>query len=224
MKTIVQVLLPVLALAALATAGPLCNTGVIIGGGGSCGTALVPVGTADPHWQLATPFPSLPSGPLLTATQLATLTFGSVFANTNDPAWIPNGPNSEWLTPSATAGHAEQGGQYVYQTTFTGSAAIIGRYSSDNELLEVFLNDALVSGFPLDGPTDFNIWTSFSITSGLIAGTNTLDFVVRNRGIGGIDTNPTVTGFRAEFVPEPSTIVFGLLGLGGITIFRRRRG
>src|SRR5260370_32926217 len=129
--TIVHVLLPVLALAALATAGPLpCNTGVV-DSSGTCGTALVPVGTADPHWQIGIPFPSLPSGPALTASQLMNLMFGPVYANTNDPAWIPNGPNSEWLTPSAMAGHAESGGQYVYQTTFTGLASIGGRFSSD---------------------------------------------------------------------------------------------
>jgi hypothetical protein len=225
MKTIAHVLSLVLAFAALATAGPLCNTGVSLG---LCST-LAAVGTADANWQLAQPFPSLPSGTALTAAQLLGLTFGAAYDNVPDPAWLPNGPKSEWLTPSLTGDNNELGGQYVYQTTFTNpgsTTGIQGQYSSDNELYEVFLNDTLVAGFPTDGPTGFNSWTSFTISSGFQAGTNTLDFVVRNRGVGGSDSSPTVTGFRAELaaVPEPSTMVLGLFGLGGFTIVRRRRG
>ena len=176
---------------------PLSNTGVR----DVCTTLPAgTVGAIDPHWQLATPYPSASSGTPIDPTE-PPLTFGPVYANTADTAWIPNGPFSEWVTPSATALHAELGGEYVYRTTFErlSAAPISGHYSSDNELLGVYLNGTLVPLFPLNGAADFNTWTYFTIASGILVGPNTLDFVVRNRGVGGADTSPTVTGLRVEF-------------------------
>lgn len=247
MKTIAHVLPLALALAALSTAGtlpplpgllPLCNTGVVDTGDFElCTTTLAAVGAADMNWNLSQIAP-FSSGTALTVAQLECLqgmgagcntnTFGPVHDNVADSVWLPNGPNSEWLTPSSKPDHPQFVGQYVYETDFSAvtTAVIEGQYSSDNELLEVFLNDALVTAFPLDGPNGFDSWTQFTLTSGFVSGTNTLDFVVQDDGVGGIDLGPAVTGFRAElgFVPEPSTMVLGLLGLGSFMIFRRRRG
>jgi hypothetical protein len=143
----------------------LYNTGV------SDLCTLLPLGSVDPHWQLATPYPSAGSGtPLINPTN-PLLPFDLVYANYADfgappaLAWLPNGPSSEWLTPSATATHQEFGGQYVYRTTFRSAIpTITGQYSSDNELLAVYLNGVLISGFPLNGAADFNVWTGFAIT------------------------------------------------------------
>jgi len=154
-------------------------------------------GTIDPHWQMATPYPSASSAHVLVDPENPPLTFGSVYTATNDPAWIPSSSSSAWITPTATASQQVLGGQYVYRTTFENSGTLSGRYSSDNELLAVYLNGVLTT-FPLNGGADFGTWTNFTLPV-LPSGPNTLDFVVRNRGAGGIDSNSTVSGLRVEF-------------------------
>ena len=180
--------------------------------------SFVAPGATDPNWRETY---AGPSGPPIGTPPT---TCGPAFANRNSASWLPNGPASGWITPSQPPGQSELGGQYVYCTVFDGVERFKGRYSSDNELLEVFLNGVVLTGFPLNGPADFDKWTDFGyISTGLVPLGNTLHFVVRNRGVGGIDANPTVTGFRAEFtVPEPSTVGLCLVGLGSF-IFSRRR-
>ena len=208
-----------------------CNTGVT-GSALTCGTALLGAGAPDSHWGLGNPFPTAPSGTLITALPT---TFSPAFANVNSVEWLSNGPDSGWVTPSALSEQAELGGQYVYHTTFTGDNPFAGRFSSDNELLGVFLNNTLLAGFPLNGPADFGIWrTPFNIIGGLNTGPNTLDFVVRNRGascgVVGLplgcnqDLNTTVTGFRAEFsaVPEPGIWLLFASGLAGLAAYRKK--
>lgn len=180
---------------------PLSNTGL----GDPC-TALK-VGDVDPHWQLATPWPSAPSGtiplPEDPTSSSFPLGFGPVYV-ANPDSWFANNGASQWLTPSmtGTATTPELGGEFVYRTTFESSPgnSIAGWYWSDNELLGVYLNGTLLQSFPLNGPSSFGkgAQTPFNITTGLTA-VNTLDFVVRNRGQGGIDTQPTETGLRVQF-------------------------
>jgi hypothetical protein len=194
------------------------NTGVSSTG------AVLAAGSTDPHWTKA--YATSSTTPI-TAAELALLTFGPAFANSNS-AWLVNGPDSGWITPSHPAGQTEPPGQYVYHTLFTGNTPFGGQYSSDNELFEVFLNSTLLPLFPVNGPLDFDTWTTFNIAVGLNSGVNTLDFVVRNRGIGGFPTAPTRTGFRVEFsgVPEidPNGLsaVLGLI-VGGLGLLERRR-
>lgn len=201
-----------------------CNTGVVA----TCGLPLLAPGLVDPNWSVAYAGPSGP--PIAAPPDL----FSSAYANRNSGSWLATGPNSGWITPSQLADKAEIGGQYVYHTVFDGLDAFKGRYSTDNELLVVFLNGMLLTGFPTTGPTDFGVWTDFGyIGAGLVAVGNRLDFVVRNRGascgVAGLppncdqDLNATVTGFRAEFtVPEPSVLGLCLMGLGSLVLLRRR--
>ena len=68
-------------------------------------------------------------------------------------------------------------------------------------------------------------WTAFAITSGFVAGTNTLDFIVQNSG------GPT--GVRVEMsgtadrlgggVPEPASWAMMLVGFGGMGALLRSR-
>jgi len=200
-----------------------CNTGVT-GNAVTCGAALLPDGSPDLHWSV-TPVPVAPSGAPIAAPPPPG-DFVPATAHVSTTAWLPNDTVSGWITPSSS--DLELGGQYVYRTSFTGDQAFGGRYLSDNEEIEVFLNALLVPGFPHNGPSSFVSaadWTNFVVADGLSAGLNVLDFVIRNRGFGGIDSDTTQTGFRAEFfeaaaVPEPSTL--SLLALGALALFGSR--
>jgi hypothetical protein len=120
-----------------------------------------------------------------------------------------------WITPSWTPAGATpvSGGQYVYRTTFQASvpAVIEGSYSSDNELLGVYLNGMPVSIF-LNSVKGFTKWTGFIIglNSPLLAPINTLDFVVENLGAGGQpiqsdDNQFTPAGLRVQFTDFPTS-------------------
>jgi hypothetical protein len=180
----------------------LSSTGI----GDACTT--LKAGDVDPHWQLAYPSPSAPSGttPLPDDPSNPPLTFGPVYVTTQDPAWFVNNGASQWITPaaSATSGTAtapspELGGEYVYRLTFTTPATSLnGLYWSDNEVVRLSLNGMQI--FPLNTATSFGPGSQTHFTIAPVAGVNTLDFVVRNRGIGGIDSQPTVTGLRVEFL------------------------
>jgi hypothetical protein len=101
-------------------------------------------------------------------------------------------------------------GDYVYRLVFdlTGlepsTAVITGRWTSDNVGPAVRLNGQ-ETGFTSDGSFPL-LGNPFTIASGFIDGTNTLDFVVNNAG-----TVANPTGFRcelsgtADFQPPPGT-------------------
>ena len=127
------------------------------------------------------------------------------------PPWMANGPTSKWLSPQASQAVGNQPGDYKYRITFDLStldhftAVINGRWSSDNAGAAVLLN-GVETGITFDG--NFAVFSPvFTITSGFLEGTNTLDFVVNNAPGPGI--NPT--GFRAEVsgtadpLPPPGT-------------------
>ena len=192
-----------------------CNTGVT-GIASTCGTVLLVTSSVDSHWTVAGPI--TPTFPVIA---IPPTIFGPAYANYN-PAWLANGPDSGWITPSALL-QEEPSGQYVYHTTFMDTALFGGRYSSDNELLEVFLNNSLLLGFPVNAGNAFDSWTTFSIAGGQ-PGLNSLDFVVRNRD-SSAPVTATTTGFRAEFsaIPEPSTLALYLVGLGSSILLRSRR-
>ena len=109
--------------------------------------------------------------------------------------WLTDGPNSKWIGPRTDAGNGNATGNYTYRTKFdlTGlnptTAVLSGQFAADNSAT------ILLNGVPV-GPASpgFNVFTSFTISSGFVAGINTLDFVVNNAPYAG--ANPT--GLRVE--------------------------
>ena len=154
----------------------LFNTGVDNSG------ALLPDGSTDPHYSLIiSADPSFP-GP---STEVINSSGYPI------PPWLSNGPSSKWIAPSANENIINPPGLYDYQITFnlTGldpsSAVIVGEWATDNSGV-IFINGTN-TGITNASSSAF---TSFTISSGFVAGLNTLDFKVTNGPTGG-PQNPT---------------------------------
>ena len=160
----------------------LFNTGVAANG------ALLASGSVDPHWQIVqSPDVSFPGPNAIVVNDVGFPI----------PPWLANGPASKWLAPQASQATGNQSGDYKYRISFNlngldrFNTVINGRWTSDNVGTQVLLN-GVATGFVNDG--NFGVLGSpFTITSGFVAGVNTLDFVVNNGGTG---ANPT--GVRVE--------------------------
>jgi hypothetical protein len=189
----------------------LFNTGVDDSGN------LLPDFATDPHYTIT-------SSPIGTDSTLAR----SAMNGFPIPPWVGDDMSSKWLIPANTdsAGDGPTG-IYIYETTFnvTGnpsSAAITGRYSSDNELINVIVNGVFTginNGTIGNDQSQYQQWWNLGTIQGLFhSGTNTIDFLVNNDG------GPT--GFRAELhgVAEPSSLALGgmsVLLLLGYACWRR---
>lgn len=202
----------------------LCNTG-LSNGSGVCTGPVVPAGngtTTDANWTIAVPSPSAPSAGVLSPCAFATestqcntaLAYSPAWVDYPDPSWLKNNDTSEWITPQT---ELNLGGQYVYAITFPVPAGsnfvtISGKLLSDNEVWGIWLSSGPLeciaeAGLAYDN-NYFNLatnftppWTAFKIVKAPVTsgGTATLYIVGRNRGDGGIDSDPTDTGLRVEF-------------------------
>lgn len=159
----------------------LFNTGVDAAG------ALLAAGVVDPHWRLVQSADAAAPGPNAFVVR----------EGFPIPPWVANGPGSKWIAPQADQSGGNRPGNYTYRLAFdlTGfdpaTAEIAGRWSSDNAGIEVRLNGQ-PTGLTFDG--NFGAFSrEFTLRSGFLEGTNTIEFVVNNAGEG---VNPT--GFRAE--------------------------
>jgi len=118
------------------------------------------------------------------------------------PPWLGDNPDSAWIAPTASTigGHAAAGqANFIYETRFdlTGfdpaSAAIVGRWATDNEGLDILLNGVSTGNVNRD---QFSAWTDFEVDHGFVSGVNTLTFVINN-GPGEPNT-ASPTGLRVE--------------------------
>lgn len=139
--------------------------------------------------------------------------------------WPKNDDLSGWITPALTS-NGDAAGQpdfiFTYTTRFdlTGydasTARVDGQLAVDDSLRAVLLNGQDI-GFTANGYSSFK---SFAITSGFLAGVNTLSFVTRN-------DNGGPTGLRVELastlvpVPEPAAALL-MAGGCGVLLLRRR--
>lgn len=172
--------------------------GVVFGTGLDETGALLAAGASDPHYILAASADPAHAGP------------EAIVVNDGYPiqadAWALNGPNSKWIAPWAnqndggTSGGGNPGGNYTYQTAFdlTGydisKVRLVGSWAVDNSGTDILVNGAS-TGITSPG---FGGLTSFTLTSaqGLVAGPNTLDFIVNNAVNTGATPNPT--GLRVD--------------------------
>jgi hypothetical protein len=158
----------------------LFNTGQNESGG------LLPGGSPDLHYQLVV-------NPDSTSHQPVVINSNSLVWT----AWLSNSATSQWIGPKSDGTGYGGPNPYDYQIKFnldcTNKVILTGRWAADNSGC-ILLNTNPIAdpgGTLYDSAwTNFSSWHSFTITSGFVAGENTLDFWVTN-GSG-------YTGLRVE--------------------------
>jgi hypothetical protein len=186
----------------------LFNTGVT-----TDNTTLAAAGTADLHYTLI----SEPAG-----TMGTTATIGNP---TSLPSgWTASTSTSQWISPTTNLGTIQPTGTFDYRTTFSlgpeyaNTAIITGKVAAHDDV--TILLNGNTTGITFTNAS--SLLNSFTITSGFKGGTNTLDFVVDNRG-GATGLQTQLSG-TVDIAPEPSTFAVMLgCGLGMIVYGRLRR-
>lgn len=151
---------------------------------------------------------------------------GSQAVTYRNSAWVANDADSRWI--SLTGNGTPVDGTTTYRLTFnlTGvdlnSVSISGLWGVDNNGW-INLNGAY-TGNQLLGTqySSFQTLHAFTLNSGFVAGLNTLDFIVEDKGV--------VTGLRvdslvgtANAVPEPASWALMLGGFAILGASLRRR-
>jgi hypothetical protein len=153
--------------------------------------ALLSAGTADPHYTFRGPDLNFP-GPE------AYVAFDSRYPI---PPWLANGPFSKWITPNASADAATNTlaveGTYTYETLIDlvtvdlSQFRLVGAWGMDNTGPDILVN-GISTG--IANTSGFGGLVPFEITTGLIQGLNSIEFVVNN----GTSTGPNPTGLRVD--------------------------
>ncbi len=131
-------------------------------------------------------------------------------------------------------------GDYEYQTVFnlTGldpsTAVLTGQWATDDPGVNIYINSQPTGNTIDDTPSyisnptppyTYSQWTRFTISSGFVAGVNTLDFVVYNIP----NSGPNPAGLRVEIsgsadpVPEPASLMLIGAGFVALGMFRGRK-
>jgi hypothetical protein len=207
------------------TCAASANAIIIYGTGESAGLTALSVGQSDPNYDVV----AAPSG--------SGATLGRATTTAANPNWVQNNASGDWISPGASGVTNWAPGMYEYQTSFdlTGlnpsTAELTGSWASDNNGC-IYLNN-VSTGVCTAAVGGFKTLTSFTITSGFVAGVNYLDFVIMNTGtsdspagmfleISGTASTATVNAITA--VPEPPMFP-ALAGIGLIGLaFALRQG
>jgi hypothetical protein len=161
----------------------------------------------DPHYKLAT----YPAG---------TVTPGVTTPN-KDLApinWVANTKTARWIGPN-TASAVGPVGNYSYTTTFTlpqfSEASIVGELSVDDNITDIVLN-----GVSVGKPVALSSWwtkiSRFSISTGFVVGTNTLEFKLHS--IGG-PTGLRIDSISGTYKPVVTPANAALKDLTNKTVF-----
>lgn len=211
---LVLVLTSAVSLCASANTIPgLFNTGVL-----SDGTTAAS-GSVDLHYTLiSSQDPNHPGPDAIVADPIA------------QGYWLANSATSRWIAPSQNQGYpsgaeSHPGGTYVYRISFdlTGldpaTAVVNGSWAADNSGTDILLN-GVSTGKTTGG---YSTLVAFSLTSGFVAGINTLDFLVYELPSSG--ANPTglrVDGLAGTAAAVPLPAASWLLATGMIIAGRWR--
>ena len=146
------------------------------------------------------------------------------------PIWMPNNygtPGSQWIGPAGPNANGPVA-PYVYRTTFNipanailSTASITGDWATDDGGTDIRIN-----GTPTGQTSPFNnSFTAFSVNSGFVFGTNTLDFHLTNNGGGPTGLRIDHIAGSYQVVPEPTTVALSCVGfiIGGCLCRRGRR-
>jgi VPDSG-CTERM motif len=200
------------ALSAFATSFTVFGTGADNSG------LVLPGGSSDPHYTV--------SGPGVSGTQQAV-----VYSAPNLwPQWLPNDANSAWIGFKDSSNTSPYG-TYTFTTTFdlTGydpsTASLIGRWAMDQSG-GLYLNGVLEQSVP-DGNWNAGVnptLTSFTISSGFVAGVNVLTFVGPfPDNFDGLRVEPMTLTATPSGVPDGgSTAMLLSISLAGMTWVRRK--
>jgi hypothetical protein len=212
------VALALLALAGAANAAPVPITG-LYNTGVDASLNVLPTGSVDPHYTLS-PNPDPGNSPNALVLPLSN-------------GWAPNDSTSAWIGPASSlvpnCYPCSVQSLFGYRLSFSlagldpATASILGSWAADDSGATIFLN-GINTGIFYGAPA-YGALASFAITSGFVAGLNTLSFVVSNSGEG--PTGLLVRGLAgtADVLPVPIPAALWLLGsglLGLIGIGRRR--
>ncbi len=186
--------------------------------------ALLPDAAVDPHYVLTVSAdPSYPGPAALVVSNVWPIQAGT---------WLTNGPTSRWIAPNAdqrqdldpTQGNLP--GLYTYETVvnLTGYdlslVRLVGGWAVDNYGADILINGTSTSSTNSAGFASLTPFT-FTSTNGLVAGTNTVDFVVNNQA-GTDPTQPNPTGLRVDLralllLPQAPALQINLSG-GSLTL------
>ena len=127
------------------------------------------------------------------------------------PPWVASGPKSKWIAPLADQSVGVAEGDYTFTTSFdlTGydpaHVSLMGQWAVDNLGTDILVNGTS-TGITSPG---FATFTPFTLSSGLTAGVNTLDFKMNN-----LPATPNPAGLRVD--------LRGLVEIGPFLRIQRR--
>jgi hypothetical protein len=199
----------------LVSASSLAVYGTGVGPGGPLAD-----GSVDSYYTLTSSDPST-TGPSAYVTN----------QNQLGAKWLPDTSASKWITPNANGKTSFGRFTYNYTTTFDLTGFNLTTVDLSGELAADDKVALLLNGSKVLGPVGhWNRDTAFSLTTGFVAGVNTLEFEVSNSGKGptGLDVALSGTASLISAVPEPASS--GLVGaalmglmLGGFGLAKRFR-